>query len=333
MIIRIIVHNTSQGLLQDANIFKYYMKKYLEDVKIYIVDGKSSIKKEYADINIFLEHISDEHAQFITLSKYNIFMINVEFFRWKHTPEQAKTKIDLFICKTKYAYDYMIDFIEKNNIDADAYYTKFTSFFPVLEDKDKDYNSFFHGAGKSHFKQTNVILKTWENNSDLDKIYIICFDSCIKKMNMNNNIKLDLEKIDNLVWYKEKIPLADLIKLKNKIVCHICPSLTEGYGHYINEGRILSSVILTVDAPPMNEFVDKSSGILIPYTKIKYRPNGVKMFIIDEKQLLNGIKKIQNMTIEQKIEMGQNARKKYEQDKQFFEEKISDLCTFLSVNF
>lgn len=45
--------------------------------------------------------------------------------------------------------------------------------------------------------------------------------------------------------------------------CSICPSAIEGWGHYINEARLNKTLVLTLDTPPMNELIDKKSGIMI----------------------------------------------------------------------
>ena len=45
---------------------------------------------------------------------------------------------------------------------------------------------------------------------------------------------------------------------------YVCPSSTEGYGHYLNEGRSAGGIIITTDAAPMNELVSNGdNGLLV----------------------------------------------------------------------
>lgn len=44
----------------------------------------------------------------------------------------------------------------------------------------------------------------------------------------------------------------------------LCPSIQEGYGHYMNQARAANGLIVTTDAPPMNELVTEDTGVLIP---------------------------------------------------------------------
>lgn len=47
----------------------------------------------------------------------------------------------------------------------------------------------------------------------------------------------------------------------------LCPSVMEGYGHYINQARATGGVIVTTDVAPMNELVSGGfSGVLVPTT-------------------------------------------------------------------
>ena len=56
---------------------------------------------------------------------------------------------------------------------------------------------------------------------------------------------------------------AELRTLQNRHLFHLCPSETEGYGHYLVEAMGVGAVTLTLDAPPMNELVDAGRGVLV----------------------------------------------------------------------
>jgi len=102
--------------------------------------------------------------------------------------------------------------------------------------------------------------------------------------------------------------------------------MVEGYGHYLNEARALFSVILTVDAAPMNELVTPDSGILIPYDKKIARKNGSFMYSINENILFNGIQKLLSLSKDDMMRLGNNAQFKYKQDTLYFEKKMELIC-------
>ena len=45
---------------------------------------------------------------------------------------------------------------------------------------------------------------------------------------------------------------------------HMCPSLIEGWGQYIDEGRRSKSVVVTLNAPPMNELIKNGKNKKAP---------------------------------------------------------------------
>jgi hypothetical protein len=45
---------------------------------------------------------------------------------------------------------------------------------------------------------------------------------------------------------------------------HLCPSEREGFGHYIFGPMSIGAIVVTANAPPMNELVDSSCGVLVP---------------------------------------------------------------------
>ncbi len=120
----------------------------------------------------------------------------------------------------------------------------------------------------------------------------------------------------------------------------MCPSSTEGYGHYINEGRSVGGIIITLDAPPMNELVSSDNGILIPPRSIvnsRYvtgpsipfllveNPVESEAFLISSEDLSLAIHKALNLPPEKREEMSRRSRERYLEDRNFFIEKIQAL--------
>ena len=141
-------------------------------------------------------------------------------------------------------------------------HTKFTTNTNICTIK-KDYNKIVHFAGKSPYKMTDVVIRTWANNIILPKIIITCFDvnnfpGCLHNVKKQlkkqkiYNVSKHISNSSNITLYVNPLPENIMINLKNKSGCYICPSYLEGYGHYINEGRSKSAIIITTDAPPMN---------------------------------------------------------------------------------
>jgi Alpha-N-acetylglucosamine transferase len=340
---RIVVPVDSTGLMTDAEIYKYYFNKHLKNITIKIITPNTKIHMEkHADITLFLESIKDDYVFLIFNSKYNIFMVNQEFFIYEDLMSKIKKAkhryqnkadydfnkiINMYLCKTLESQKFMENIKKKYNDPMKIIYTKFTSIFPILKIK-KDYSKFLHTAGSSPYKNTSTIIDTWKTNN-LPEIIIICYNYCYNNLHKYVKNFNNIGKNDNIKLYTTKQDIEEIIKLKNSMGFHICPSYMEGYGHYINEGRMVSSIVLTIDAPPMNELIDETSGILIPYTEKIIRKNGSYGYITDETNLLNGIKKMLNLTNEEKDKLRYNAHFKYKEDTLYFDKKMENLCKYL----
>jgi glycosyltransferase involved in cell wall biosynthesis len=80
----------------------------------------------------------------------------------------------------------------------------------------------------------------------------------------NSSIEEKVKTAKNVVIYKKHIDSFAYHKLQVSIGIHLCPSMIEGFGHYINEARALGRLAVTTDLAPMNELVDDQSGFVIP---------------------------------------------------------------------
>ena len=109
--------------------------------------------------------------------------------------------------------------------------------------------------------------------------------------------------------------------LMNRAGIHVCPSETEGFGHYINEALSTRSVVITTDAPPMNELVHEESGILASCNKRTPAGYGER-FHVDPESLEQSISQALAMDTHEKACMGNRARSTFLAREAQFEETL-----------
>ena len=147
-----------------------------------------------------------------------------------------------------------------------------------------DKTLFIHFAGTSHYKNTKLLLKHWSNSSlaDNTSIQLIAAlkTTSVNKFDPHNlDIKWEEKKMlingqfvhglahKNIFFYNELFDKDTYQYLLKKAKFAICPSNSEGFGHYINISRFAGNYVITLDAPPMNELINESYGSLIKINK------------------------------------------------------------------
>lgn len=118
--------------------------------------------------------------------------------------------------------------------------------------------AFFHLAGSSRTKATEPLLALWRRHPEWPRLTVVQHPREAKPGSPAANI-------DHRIGY-----LADeeLQRLQNAHRFHVCPSETEGFGHYIVEAMSAGAVVITLDAPPMNEMITAERGILLPHSRV-----------------------------------------------------------------
>jgi hypothetical protein len=277
----------SPGLLNDATIYKNIFK--LHNYNVFILKIKYedinnvSTEISYCDINLFLETISytrkhnqplckqgnkikqcssessesrwDIHKIFP--SKINLFMPNYEFFL-----DYDKLKyIDFVLCKTKITMDMFTYLKKEHSYEYECVYTKFTTFIPkelrITNEKiNKNVNLFVHLAGKSPFKNTNILVYTWIKYNgfmDIDpniKLVITCYKSCYKRLLENlkkyQNYKVNWDKNTdrddmlihkNMTFYFLPAPNDEYLNLLYSANVAICSTLSFAVLRTANDNR------------------------------------------------------------------------------------------------
>ncbi len=106
------------------------------------------------------------------------------------------------------------------------------------------------------------------------------------------------------------LPYEQLVDLQNRYGLHLCPSRSEGWGHTLVEAMSSGALVVTTDAPPMNEIVTPETGRLVPYKDTMPRRLGTD-FLVDLNALERTISELVDMSTEAKQALGQSARERY----------------------
>lgn len=314
--IRILLPFRTSGLMADANIFKTEFVKYNCDVIISLFNDK--LPKDKEDIHLFVSGID---SKWFPYSKIKLFMVNHELLDQN---DKHLKSIDYCLCRTNIGLSFVESVKKINNLKYITKLIKFTSNFQVINDE-KNWNLILHSAGEHHWKQTDSVIKCWQNNKDLPLIIITCTGQCYNNITklLKNNIP------SNMLLFNKLINYNDFVWLKNVSGIHLCPSIIEGYGHYINEARLTKNLIITSNLEPMSELVTKESGILIDCSYNIKKKNGIDLCIIKQDQIYNSVKQALNMSVKDRQKLIDNSYTNFVNDTNYFVKQMEELINEL----
>lgn len=297
--INIIYSNNGVGLSRDAIILANALSNY--DVKL-VDANKMSFNK--VDVNLILETLNFNSYNIKKLKNYaklNYLIPNQEWFFKEWIPDLQF--IDKVLCKTKDAVNIF------SSLGCNCEYISFTSDDRYM--KTEKCLEFFHGAGQSNTKGTDSIVNTWNCMSKKPKLTVCKYNRIYPQ---SYGITFFNNRIDDIV-FKE---------MQNKYVFHLCPSSCEGFGHYINEAKSCGNIVLTLDAPPMNELVTNEFGVLAKYDSISTH-HLAKSYSISTKLLCEGIETLINLNSNTIKRMMKTSRESFLSNDKFFKEKINNI--------
>eukprot|EP00644_Phytophthora_capsici_P002994 jgi/Phyca11/102773/e_gw1.7.787.1 len=357
-------HLHGNGYCEDAVAYAKYLNSRLLPMwaltkKLY--DPSLGRAVDYFDLcpetpMIFFNHYWDDVPSLPRWPKVKpiYLMPNIEMIEL--TPE-FYWKVDVVLCKTRICLDRVTKWYEQegNPRNAEVFYTKHTSSDQAQfarkrlgQDKiaQKDFSNvtFLHTPGTSIWKGTRAVLDCWTSTADLPPLDVYIDENAYNYMMPKFETKLKFSRsVVNL--HLGMVERSEFTKITAEAAFLMCPSRSEGYGHYINQARASGAVIVTTDAAPMNELISsRKMGVLVQARHQK-----------DDRMLLGGNYKgehglknvdgliaafssyhlcqtvqamIKSTTPEQREAMGVNARRQYHQDTRFFAESMQELREF-----
>jgi hypothetical protein len=224
MKINIITVMNGVGLEKDARVLKAMLKGHTVNL---IDSQRHKGRNPFADLSIHLEIL---YPQMMRLARRNVFIPNPEWY-----------------------YDYFDPLLEKCNEvwtkthDATQIFqqkhtaVRYLGFTTGVKFTDGEKSKvFLHIAGKSSNKGTAQVIRAFKQTTL--PLYILAAKH------------YDVGMAKNIAQSNGYLPQETVDKLIQDCLFHVCTSEYEGYGHYIHEG-LSSGIVLTTDAPPMNEFV------------------------------------------------------------------------------
>lgn len=298
--INIISWDNNAGLSQDYKILRKELTALGHTIRHIDVNPNDAMPRTRAtaDINLFIEHANSD---FFCLAKKNYLIPNPE---WTEQPDSLISQFDLILCRTKEVQRIF------TSINPNTYYIGFTSMDKFKKSIPKDFNKFFHLRGVSKCKGTSAVLDLWKEHPEYPFLTII-------------GRKMLNPHLNNVEVLSQFLAEKKLTQLQNQCGIHLCPSETEGFGHSISEALSIGAVVITTDAPPMNEFV-KDKRCLVKYAKTSKKMRATTYFI-DPTELASTIENLKKLSPEELKQIGDANRKFYLQQKQQFQDRLKKL--------
>ena len=253
------------------------------------------------DANIFLERI---FPRWLGSARLNILIPNQERFPQRHVPRLKN--IDHVFCKSEHALEIF------SEIHPSAYLTRFTSSNLNDAEVPRRKNAILHLAGRSTLKGTETVLKLWEAHPEWPTLTLLQH-----KDNAPESVP------DNINLITDYLSDEDIVKLVNEHPIHLCPSLSEGWGHYIVEAMSCGALVITTDGPPMNELIRPDRGILVKAPKTEARHLGTNFFVTPD-ALEAAIDRILVMPDEERSRLSQAARTWAQKNHETFQQRFTE---------
>lgn len=158
--------------------------------------------------------------------------------------------------------------------------------------------TFLHVAGKSHFKNTQAVV-------DASRIY-----------------QFPVTFVGEAHAFGPRVPDHEIARLMNTHQFHLMPSAYEGYGQVLHEAQGCGQIVLTTDAPPMNEL---RAAILIP-PEPDAKPHHLgRLHRVTPEAIWTGVQRAVQLSADDQQWLSHAARVAFEGETKLFRQRLDAL--------
>ena len=291
--VAIVGRNNNYGLTRDARILQQALASIGVMAAVFDPRERSWMdrlrRRKVADLVVHLERV---HLAWLKGASHHVLIPNQERFPKRHIGRLRR--IDRVLAKTQHAEEIFA------RLGVDSAHVGFISQDRYDPSVSKDWGRFFHLAGGSTLKGTEDILALWRAHPEWPELVLVQ-----KQGNSPDSVP------PNVTLYRGYLVDDELRRLQNACGVHLCPSRSEGWGHNIVEALSCGALVVTTDAPPMNEHVTPDCGVLVPASYSEPRHLGRK-FIVDCQAMEAVIERLVTEPPAAVRTLGKNARERFQ---------------------
>ena len=254
------------------------------------------------DINLFVEDVTEG---WLNTARVNCLIPHQEWFTEAH--RDLLPRMDWLLCKTRFAVESFLGHGISTKLIG------FTSQDRFDKTVRKDYSACIHVAGSSMQKGSKTVNDVWLRNPSWPTLSLFWNNPRGTPVN-GPNVRCETKFLDD----------AHLRWMQNMYGIHLCPSEAEGFGHYMAEAMSCKAVVVTTDAPPMNELVGHDRGVLVRYHRTTPQGAGTS-FYVDPSDLEEKINTVLGMDPSRRRELGDNARDWYLENDLAFKTRLFEV--------
>lgn len=152
---------------------------------------------------------------------------------------------------------------------------------------------FLHVSGKSKFKNTHAVIQGCQMAG----------------------VQL------TVVGETHRVADHELRCLMNSHFCQVMPSAYEGFGHVLHESQSTGQILITTDAPPMNEV---TPSFCIPSVSTTTH-HSAPLHKVSAMDVARAVKHVMDLPPLEVLKLSQEARAQFEKDQKYFSLALDDL--------